>query len=169
MDVLQAAARLGAMMKTLTGPTLVKLALGGSTAGLLGLAALGATPVLAAGTPTPAPAASPAPPGQHRDARQDRRQVLRVVFDAEAGVLGLKPEELRADLKNGQTVEQLAAARGMTKDQVVTQLAAAARPGLDKLVDEHKITGAQEQKVLGWIGAGHVPFWNGIKHPKQPS
>ena len=170
MDVLQAALRLVAMMKTLTIPTVVKLALGGGAAGLLGLGALTATPVLAAATP--APSASPAAPAAHGDARQDRRQVVRVLFEAEAGVLGLKPEELRADLRSGQTVEQLAAAKGMGKDQFADRLATAAKPGLDKLVDEHKITSAQETRVLAAVRAGHVPFWNGARHrtgTAQPS
>lgn len=155
------------MIKTLSVPTVVKLAIGGGAAGLLGFAALGATPVLAAAASTPAPAASPAAPSTHKDARQDRRQIGRVVFEAEADVLGIKPEQLRADFKAGQTVEQLAAAKGMNKDQFADRLATAAKPGLDKLVDEHKITAAQEAKVLAAIRAGHVPFWSGHKHPKK--
>lgn len=148
------------MMKTLTVPTLTKLALGGGVAGLLGLAALGATPVLAA-TASPTPAASPATPGQqHNDTRQDRRQIRRAVVDAEAQVLGIKPEELRADLKAGKNVGELAQAKGITKDQFADRLATAAKPGLDKLVDTHKITAAQEQLALQRIRAGHIPFWS---------
>lgn len=169
MAVLQPADRLVPMMNTLTVPTLVKLAVGGGAAGLLGLGAVAATPVFAATTTTPTPAASPAAPAAHNDSRQDRRQVRRVVFEAEADVLGIKPEQLRADLKGGQTVEQLAAAKGMSKDQFADRLATAAKPGLDKLVDEHRITAAQEERVLAAIRAGHVPFWNGIKHPKKSS
>ncbi|HEX6548227.1 MAG TPA: hypothetical protein VF134_05750 [Candidatus Dormibacteraeota bacterium] len=153
-------------MKHFIVPTLVRLAAGGGVAAMLALGAVStATPVLAATTtaaktPTAHPSAKPA------DNRQDRRQVARVIVEAEADVLGIKPEELRADLRAGKTVSQLAEARGLTKDQFADRLANQAKPGLDKLVDSKQITADQEAKVLARIRAGHIPFWDG-RHHKQ--
>ncbi len=147
-------------------PVLAKVAAGGAGAGLLALGALGAsgTPVLAASTQ---PAAAQAPARhQHGDNRQDRRQVARAVFEAEADVLGIKPADLRQDLKNGQTVQQLVQAKGMNEQQFGQAVAKQAKPRLDRLVDNHQITAAQEQKVLDRLDSGRVPFWNGVHHKK---
>lgn len=153
------------MFKTFTVPTIAKLAIGGGTAGLLSLAALGATAVPAFAATTPTAAASPAAHKHSKhEQRQDRRQIARVVFEAEADVLGIKPEELRADLKAGKSVSELAEAKGITKDQFADRLATAAKPGLDKLVDSKAITAEQEQKVLQRIRAGHIPFWTRHAH-----
>lgn len=139
---------------------IAKVAMGAGGAGLLALGALGtATPVLAASTP--ATAAAPAAP-KHHDNRQDHRQIARVVFDAEASVLGIKPEELRSALRSGKKVSDLANDRGMSQQQFGEKVAAAAKPGLDKLVDGKQITADQAQRVEKRLDAGHVPFWNGL-------
>ena len=155
------------MINTFTVPTLMKLVLGGGVAAALGIAALGATatPVLAATTPT---AAAPGHAAKHKpvDNRQDRRQVERVIFESEADVLGITPGELRADLKKGISVADLAQQKGMTKDQFADRLATAVKPGLDKLVDSKQITAEQEQNVLKAIRAGHIPNWE--HHTRKP-
>ena len=155
------------MINTFTVPTLTKLVLGGGVAGLLGIAALGATatPVLAATTPT---AAAPAHTAKHKpvDNRQDRRQVARVIFESEADVLGITPTELRADLRKGVSVSDLAQQKGITKEQFADRVATAAKPGLDKLVDSKQITADQEQAVLKAIRAGHIPYWD--NHARKP-
>jgi hypothetical protein len=158
-------------MKHAALSALIRLAAGGGVAGMLALGAVSSTPVLAATplaakTPSAQPAASPNASAKPNDRRQDRRQIARVVFEAEADVLGIKPQELRADLKAGKTVSQLAAAKGLTKDQFADRLATAAKPGLDKLVDSHQITAEQEARVLARIRAGHIPFWDGVHHKK---
>jgi hypothetical protein len=144
-------------------PLFAKVAAGAGGAGLLALGALTASaPVLAAATPSPQASAQP---GQrHDDHRQDRRQIAKVVFAAEASVLGVKPEELRQDLKQGKTVSELAQAKGMNEQQFGQAVAKAAKPGLDQLVDTKKITAGQEARVLQRLNGGHVPFWNGLKH-----
>lgn len=145
-------------------PMLARLAMGAGGAGLLAVGALGATPALAATTPTPQASASPKAGAHHNDNRQDRRQVGRVVFEAEADVLGIKPEELRKDLREGKTVAQLAGAKGMNEQQFGEAVAKAAKPGLDKLIDSKAITADQAQRVEQRLSAGHVPFWNGRHH-----
>ncbi len=144
-----------------------KLVLGGTGAALLGVSLVGlqATSAFAASPrPTAAPARSAAPASTSD--RSDRRLIRHAVFGAEAAVLAMKPEDLRASLRGGKTVEQLAQARGLNKDQFADKLASAVKPELDKLVDQHKITRAQDEKVQARIRAGHVPFWQGIKHKK---
>ncbi len=147
-------------------PLIGKLVLGGAGSALLGVSLLGAQATTAFAA-TPSPTATPAAPAPAAKAdRSDRRLVVRAVFTAEAAVLGTKPEDLRAALKSGKTVEQLAAAKGLNKEQFAVRLATAVKPALDKLVDAHTITRAQADKVLDRIHAGHIPFWNGIHHKK---
>ena len=140
-------------------PLFAKLAGAAGAAGLLALGALGAAPpAMAASTGRPA-----AQPGssQAQDLKAVRRQVALVVFGAEASVLGIKPEQLRADLRQGRTVAQLAQAKGMDEQRFGQAVAQAAKPGLDKLVDSHRITAAQAARVEQRLSSGHVPWWNG--------
>lgn len=140
-------------------PLLAKVAMGAGGAGLLAVGALGATtPVLAATTATTQPST------KQQDNRQDRRQIAQVVFNAEASVLGMKPEDLREALKQGKKVSDLAGDKGMTEKQFGEAVATAAKPDLEKLVDAKKITADQAQKVEKRLAAGHVPFWNGLHH-----
>ena len=143
-------------------PWFGKFVIGGVSTAVLGASLLGAsaTNVFAAGT-SGKPAASAA-----GDRHADRREVAKAIFESEADILGMKPEDLRAALKSGKTVEQLAAAKGLSKDQFADRLAGGAKPALDKLVDAKKITQAQEDLVLKRIRAGHIPLWNGVHHKK---
>lgn len=146
-------------------PWLTKLVAGGIAAGVIsgGAAVAGATTAFAA--PAAAKPAAAAQAGAH-DRRADRRAIAAVVFESEADVLGMKPEDLRAALKSGKTVEQLAAAKGMTKDQFADKLATAVKPGLEKLVDNHQISQKQADRVVDRIQHGYIPFWNGVHRKK---
>jgi len=148
-------------------PFLGKLILGGAGSALLGVSLLGAQ-ATSAFAASPSPAASPATSAGSaaKHDPSDRRLIRRAVFAAEAAVLGVKPEDLRAALKSGKTVEQLAAAKDLNKEQFADRLATTVKPDLDKLVDAHQITREQADKVLARIRAGHIPFWNGIHHKK---
>jgi hypothetical protein len=147
-------------------PLIGKLVLGGTGSALLGVSLLGAQATNAfAASPSPTAAATSTAPAANHD-RSDRHLGARAVFAAEASVLGVKPEDLRAALKSGKTVEQLAQAKDMNKDQFADRLATTVKPELDKLVDAHKLTREQADKVLARIRSGHIPFWNGIHHKK---
>lgn len=122
--------------------------------GAAGAAALLGVGVVSAASPSP----SPSGPDRHAV----RQAVVKAVIDSEAGVLGIKPEELRKDLKDGKTVAALAKARGMTKQQFADRLAPALKPRLEALVDHKLITSAQADKVLDRIARGYIPFWDGI-------
>jgi cobalamin biosynthesis protein CbiD len=122
------------------------------------VAAAAAPVLLAGGAAGHASAAGSTPKPNH-----EQRVAVRVaVLEAEADVLGMKPEELRDALRSGKTVEQLAAAKGITKDQFADRLARNLKPRLDALVKAGKITEAEEDHVLKAIAKGHIPFWNGI-------
>jgi hypothetical protein len=130
------------------------------------LLSLGAAGVLAQSVPsgTATSVSSKAPATD----RSDRRAIAKAVFEAEADVLGIKPETLRDDLKKGQTVSELAKDKGMTKEQFETKLLANLKPRLAVLVSAKVITQKQADKVLDRIAKGHIPFWNGKHHrPKK--
>lgn len=121
-------------------------------------ALLGAGAVTAA-SPSPSPAATP---GRHAV----RHAVVMAVVDSEAGVLGIKPEELARDLKAGQRVSDLAKAKGMTEQQFAARLVLDLKPRLEALVDHKKITQARADRILDRIATGKVPFWDGIHRRK---
>jgi uncharacterized protein YaiL (DUF2058 family) len=135
---------------------------GGVAATLLSLGVAGG--LAQAGSPSPSPTASST--STKADARADHRAVVRAIFESEADVLGLKPEELRKDLKAGQKVSDLAKDRSMTKQQFADKLIANLRPRLEKLVDSKRITQAQADRVLDRISKGYIPFWDGIHRKK---
>jgi len=137
-----------------------------SAAGVAALLSVGAVSAIAA-SPSPNPtstAAGAQKPSPDRHA--DRKAIRRAVVEAEADVLGIKPEQLLKDLKAGQKVSDLAKDKGMTKEQFETRLIANLRPRLEALVDHKTITQAQADKVLDRIAKGHVPFWDGIHRRK---
>ena len=137
-----------------------------SAAGVAALLSAGAVGALAASpSPNPTPtAAGTQQPSADRHA--DRRAIRRAVFESEADVLGIKPEQLSKDLKSGQKVSDLAKDKGMSKEQFETKLAANLKPRLETLVDHKTITQAQADKVLDRISKGYVPFWDGIHRRK---
>ncbi len=136
--------------------------------GAAGVAALLSVGVVSAATPTPSPSKPTAAGTQQpsADRHADRRAIRRAVIEAEADVLGIKPEELVKDLKASQKVSDLAKAKGMTKEQFAARLIANLKPRLDALVDHKVITRAEADKVIDWIQKGHVPFWDGLRHRK---
>ena len=135
-------------------------------AGAAALLSLGVAGGLAqAATPNPTPKTSTSAPAKP-DPRSDRRAIHRAVFESEADVLGITPKNLRADLRKGQKVSDLARDKGMTKEQFETRLVASLKPRLEALVEKKVITQAQADRTLDLINKGRVPFWNGI-HPRK--
>jgi len=137
-------------------------------AGVAALLSIGVVTASAAANPTPKPTSS-ANAGTQKpstDRHADRRAIRRAIIESEADVLGIKPETLVKDLKEGQKVSDLAKDRGMTKEQFETKLVATLRPRLEALVDHKVITQAQADKVLDRISKGYVPFWDGVHHKK---
>ena len=137
-----------------------------SAAGVAALLSVGAMSALAA---SPSPKPTPTATGTQQaagDRHADRRAIRRAVVEAEADLLGIKPEQLLKDLKAGQKVSDLAKDKGMTKEQFETKLVANLKPRLEVLVDHKTITQAQADRVLDRIAKGYVPFWDGIHRRK---
>jgi len=128
--------------------------------GAAGAAALLSMGVVSAASPSPSPGATA---GKH----SARHAVVKAVVDSEADVLGIKPEDLRKDLKAGQKVSDLAKAKGITEDQFEARLTAALKPRLEALVDHKQITQAQADRILDRIARGHIPFWDGLRHRQK--
>jgi membrane-bound lytic murein transglycosylase B len=110
-------------------------------------------PAVSAPTATPNPAA---------------RAVVTAVLQAEAQVLGIQPNELRADFKAGTTVQTLAAQKNISQAQFQAQLAADLEPILDQDVQQATITSTQEQIVLRRVGKV-VPNWDHVGRQPGPS
>jgi membrane-bound lytic murein transglycosylase B len=136
----------------------------GGAAALLSVGAAGVLAQAASPTPNPTPTAGAKP--SVPDPRSDRRAIFRAVFESEADVLGITPQTLRADLRKGQKVSDLARDKGMTQEQFETKLIAVVRPRLETMVDHKVITQAQADKAIDRISKGHIPFWNGIHRRK---
>jgi hypothetical protein len=131
--------------------------------GAAALLSLGVAGTLAqAASPSPSPKPSSGTTAPAADPRAERRAIFRVVFEAEADVLGIAPKTLRADLREGQKVSDLARDKGMTKEQFETKLIANVRPRLEALVDHKVITQARADRVIDRISKGWVPFWDGL-------
>jgi len=144
-------------------PWFGKLLLGGVGSAVLGASLLGATATTVFAAPASGAASRAA--AAHRDP-SDRRLIAAAVLAGEAAALNMQPVDLRAALKKGQKVSDLAADRGMNKDQFADKLANTVKPALDKLVDAKKITQLQDDRTVARIRAGHIPFWDGIHHKK---
>jgi hypothetical protein len=151
-----------AIVPVMNVPFLAKL--GGAAAGGLLLVGGLSVPAFAASTPSPSPSVTaPGSPSHagHNDRRQDRRVARRDYLEASAQVLGMKPEDLAKALKSGQTLSQLAAAKGMNKDQFADAVTKAIKPLLEKSVDNHQLTQREADRIVDALSKGRLPWWDG--------
>jgi hypothetical protein len=79
---------------------------------------------------------------------------------AAASALGITEAQLKADLKGGQTISQVAAAQKLSEADFKTKVTAALKPKLDAEVAAKKITQAQEDQQLAKLQSGDPPLWN---------
>ena len=86
---------------------------------------------------------------------------------ASASALGITETQLKADLKAGQSLSQIAGAQHVSEADFRTRLIANLKPSLDAAVTNKTITPAQEQAILKQLQNGTLPLWNAsIKQPK---
>jgi hypothetical protein len=77
----------------------------------------------------------------------------RKTLGAAAGYLGLSRAQLLGDLRKGQTLAQIAQARGKSVSGLQQAMAAAMKKRLDKAVAAGRITQAQENELLNRLSA----------------
>jgi hypothetical protein len=108
---------------------------------------------------------APAPPPSGATIGAYTQQLI----SAAASALGITDTQLKADLANGMTLSQIAAAQNpaVTEAQFRTRLIAKLTPLLDTAVTNKKLTSAQEQMILQRLQTGPIPFWSApMRRPK---
>jgi len=101
--------------------------------------------------------------------RQGARQhAQRLTTEAAATVLGMEPEELLDQLKDGKTPAEVAEAQGMTVDEFKTALLAQVQQELDALVAEEKLTEEQAETMYGGIEENIDRIVNAQPGPSGP-
>lgn len=93
---------------------------------------------------------------------------LQAYENAAAEALGITPAELHSDLKGGQSLSQVAAAKNVSEADFRTRLIANLQPALDTAVKNGKLTSAQEQMIVNRLKTGPLPLWNRPERPAAP-
>lgn len=88
---------------------------------------------------------------------------------AAASALGISQTQLTTDLKNGQSLSQIAAAQNVTEAQFRTKLIAGLTPTLDNAVANKKLTAAQEQEIISRLQTGPLPLWTMPERKPKPT
>jgi hypothetical protein len=94
---------------------------------------------------------------------------LQQYVKASAAALGVSEDTLRADLKAGQSLSQVAASKNISESDFRTKLAANLKPVLDQAVANKKLTAAQEQRLLDRLKTGPLPLWNRAARTATPT
>ena len=77
-----------------------------------------------------------------------------------AAALGVSVDQLKQDLKGGQTLSQVATAQGVSEADFKARVTATLKPKLDAAVAAKTLTQAQEDAALAKLQAGDPPLWN---------
>jgi hypothetical protein len=95
-------------------------------------------------------------------------QYTQALMSAAASALGITTDQLKADLKSGMTLSQIAAAQKppVSQDEFRARLIANLKPLLDQAVTDKKLTSDQEQTILQRLQTGPIPFWD---RPSRPA
>ncbi len=94
---------------------------------------------------------------------------LQAYEDAAAAALGITPATLQADLKGGQSLSQIAAARNVSEADFRTRLVASLQPQLDAAVTAGKLTTTQEQAIVNRLKTGPLPLWSRVPRAQAPA
>ena len=154
------------MLSLLRFPTLAKLALGGAAGSMLLAGALVASPAVLAATPA-VPAATKATGKHHNpDKHADRKVEVAAYLDASASIMKMDPKDLRAALKSGRSLEEIASEHGFaTKAAFADAVSKAVKPALDAAVDSKKLTRTEADRFQDRLAHGHLPYWT--RHHKK--
>jgi hypothetical protein len=82
------------------------------------------------------------------------------LLSAEASALGTSDQTLKADLKKGMSLSQIAVAQNVKEAQFRDRLIAKLKPVLDAAVTNKQLTPAREQAIIKRLQTGTIPLWN---------
>jgi hypothetical protein len=133
------------MFKKLVAPVVVGGALLGSLA--MGGAAYAATPTTATPATATTPAAHAGAPKAHRWLRAHRKDLRAQGLTISASTIGITPQALRADLKSGKSIAQVASANGSSASAVEAALTTAANNAVKQAVTAGKLTAARAATI----------------------
>ncbi|TMD10413.1 MAG: hypothetical protein E6J02_01010 [Chloroflexi bacterium] len=93
------------------------------------------------------------------------KQFMQAYLTAAASALHLSggADELKADLKQGQSLSQIAAKQGVSEGDFKTSVGNSMKPQLDQAVTDKKITQQQEDALIKKFQAGDPPLWTRTK------
>jgi hypothetical protein len=97
--------------------------------------------------------AAPSATATAKDAGARHHRPMRAGLETAATALGLSPEELRTQLRGGQTLGQIADARGVSRTDLVDTLVGAARTRTAEAVTAGRLTQEQADARLAQIEA----------------
>ncbi len=86
------------------------------------------------------------------------------LLSAEASALGISDQTLKADLKKGMSLSQIAVAQNVTEAQFRDRLIAKLKPVLDAAMTNKQLTPAREQAIIKRLQTGTIPLWNRPAH-----
>ena len=130
------------MFKKLVAPIVVGGVLVGSLA--MGGVASAATPTT---TPAATPAAHPGALKAHRWLRVHGKGARTKGLAISASTIGITPQALRADLKSGKSIAQVASANGSSAAAVESALTAAADKAVTRAETAGKLTSTQASAI----------------------
>src|SRR4051794_1052388 len=133
-------------MKKLIASISVAAALGGGAFALNTISPAGAQSAPTASESQSAPEHA-APSGAHARRRARRHRALRAAVKVSADTIGIPPGELVQDLRNGQSIAQVAEVHNVTTQSVIDALVNAGSARVDKAVAAGKITAERGDKI----------------------
>ena len=89
---------------------------------------------------------------------------------AAASALGITAAQLNTDLRNGQSLSDIAKTKKISESDFRTKVIANLKPDLDKAVTNKRLTSTQEQAIITRLQSGQLPLWNrSLKHKPAPA
>ena len=133
------------MFKKFVAPVVIAgVLLGGATAATAGVASAAA------------PTTASASPGHHALKswlRAHRHKIRQAALAVSAKAIQISPQALRAELKSGKSVAQVAGEHGVSAQTVIGALVDAADARIDQAVTDHKLSTDQATKIKGALPA----------------
>jgi len=88
--------------------------------------------------------------------------------DAAAKALGISADELKADLRKGMTLHQIADSKGISEAQFRSALIQNVTPALDAAVKDGRLSANQEKSIIDRLQKGPLPLWDRAERQRGP-